>query len=824
MVEFTGAQLSSSFTNTSDGLDLTISSDGSTITSHTGTFSGTWIGYLNDTNGTYTLTFSEPVTDFRLGLAALNSFAFPIETISNLQVSLDGGAARPIEVDLEDSTYLTLSGGVLQATPEAEPGVWSSGTLVYEGGVAFDTLTFTFVQNGDNAGTVIHNVEVDPAPVVYLDFSTAIPVDYYVATVASTGHQFSATRVGTEPLGAFTAAQMTSIVAAVQAIFDRSGVAVYVTDDQPDSGTYHTVRFTSTELTYDTNGAAAGGGARLLGQAYMGVDRYNDNDSDIVAVLMDGSDDQNLLVETVAHELGHALGLRHVNPTPGASTEVMDYQDSAAPVFVSTPAAVTEPPVDGQAGTTTTHNPTYHLERFVVGRTDAELRAEGINPGTWDMFQFTLFGVTINFSRLDVDLDEVVIVTNFDTGLTDNPDAQGTQFTYVASNVIEGDNITLNLPEGTEFRILASSTGSEEFDVEVNLDGDPMSDQFSGSASVVQYSGLGDSGSVIGEGGVSTDASIQGPPSNNMQGLVLEGTDLNDVLNGGENADSLFGRNGFDTITGGASDDYIEGGNGNDFIRGDDGNDYILGQSGNDRIYAGPGDQGDDTIDGGEGEDIIGGGGGEDHLTGGVGSDTVFGGEGDDDIDESGTDTSDNVMWAGPGVDTVTGGDGNDTMGGGVREDELYGGMGDDLIYGGPSDHSDTVSGGDGVDTIFAGGGDDSIDGGAGADELFNGAGNDTVNGGDGADTIWGGPNDDLLSGGSGVDLFAFTGSSGADTISDFEAGIDLIEIEETEASVTVTQSGSDVEIAISGSTTAGTILIQNATVAEVADATDFLL
>ena len=85
-------------------------------------------------------------------------------------------------------------------------------------------------------------------------------------------------------------------------------------------------------------------------------------------------------------------------------------------------------------------------------------------------------------------------------------------------------------------------------------------------------------------------------------------------------------------------------------ILGEEGNDAIISGSGSDELDGGPGD---DTIFGKGGEDRIFGGTGNDFLSGGTGlNDDLFGGEGDDVID-----------WRpGEGSDVAEGQEGNDTM------------------------------------------------------------------------------------------------------------------------------------------------------------------
>ena len=62
-------------------------------------------------------------------------------------------------------------------------------------------------------------------------------------------------------------------------------------------------------------------------------------------------------------------------------------------------------------------------------------------------------------------------------------------------------------------------------------------------------------------------------------------------------------------------------------------------------------------------------------------------------------------------------------------------------------------------------------------DTLVGGAGRDWLAGGDGDDTLVGGAGNDFLVGGDGADTFVFAPGHGDDTIGDFEAGTDIIDL-----------------------------------------------
>ena len=97
----------------------------------------------------------------------------------------------------------------------------------------------------------------------------------------------------------------------------------------------------------------------------------------------------------------------------------------------------------------------------------------------------------------------------------------------------------------------------------------------------------------------------------NAFSLINEGTNYNDVLNGGLGNDSIYGHHGKDVISGNAGDDLIRGGHGRDIINGGSGDDDLDGGHGKDVIS---GNAGDDLIRGGHGKDIINGGSGESYI------------------------------------------------------------------------------------------------------------------------------------------------------------------------------------------------------------------
>ena len=148
---------------------------------------------------------------------------------------------------------------------------------------------------------------------------------------------------------------------------------------------------------------------------------------------------------------------------------------------------------------------------------------------------------------------------------------------------------------------------------------------------------------------------------------------------------------------------------------------------------------------------------------------------------------------------------------------DITGTANDDSIYLDMTDEDNIVSTGDGDDEIYGGTGDEDLDGGADDDLIEGNDGDDTINGGDGDDDIVGGDGADTLTGGAGVDIFYYdtvTDSStdptedGIDTIVDFDADDDLIDlwsVDDYAAVATVTFLGNYATFGLgSGSLTEG--------------------
>lgn len=214
-------------------------------------------------------------------------------------------------------------------------------------------------------------------------------------------------------------------------------------------------------------------------------------------------------------------------------------------------------------------------------------------------------------------------------------------------------------------------------------------------------------------------------------GTIIEnaiGGSGNDTISGNRYANDLFGGNGNDHLYGQAGSDKLYGQSGNDKIYVAAGNDLYDGGSGTDWVVfsgdsrffvnlasVGPqntnrgldtfvdienitgskrsdvftGNEFDNVIQGNKGHDRLDGGGGDDWLFGATHNDSLFGGEGSD------------HLYGGSHNDALYGNQGDDFLFGGSESDKLYGGLDDDVLKG--ENGSDILVGGSGKDMLYAG-------------------------------------------------------------------------------------------------------------------------
>lgn len=150
-------------------------------------------------------------------------------------------------------------------------------------------------------------------------------------------------------------------------------------------------------------------------------------------------------------------------------------------------------------------------------------------------------------------------------------------------------------------------------------------------------------------------------------------------------------------------------------------------------------------------------------------------------------ETGESAYWLN-GNDIVSGSVYNDVLAGFAGNDVVYGNNGNDKLYGWSG--NDFLDGGAGFDTLVGADGSDELSGGMNGDVLSGGLGNDLLRAGNGLDSVDGGEGDDVilgalgtdtLTGGAGSDAFKFTtaldGRINIDTITDYQVGVDQIQL-----------------------------------------------
>lgn len=349
---------------------------------------------------------------------------------------------------------------------------------------------------------------------------------------------------------------------------------------------------------------------------------------------------------------------------------------------------------------------------------------------------------------------------------------------------IDGGNEDDVLDGGGGKDTLTGGLGADTFTIAADTDTDVITDFLDGTDRLAVSGNLNYNQLKFEQRGADT-VILQGNSATAPMLAILQNVTANSLSQDDFIKQMMTGDEEDNSLQGGAGDDEIKGLGGNDTLSGMGGSDTLSGGEGNDSIN---GDKGNDTLSGGKGNDAIQGSQGLDTINGGADNDSLSGGNDNDSLN------------GGSGNDTLNGGDGADTLNGENGTNELNGNNGDDSLTGGNG--TDTLSGGNDNDTLIGGNGADILVGGNGADSLSGEGGTDTLEGNKGADTLSGGTGKDTLTGGKGNDQFVLALNQGADTITDFQNGKDLIKLDGglSLGQLTIKQQGEDTRILANGS------------------------
>jgi Ca2+-binding RTX toxin-like protein len=346
---------------------------------------------------------------------------------------------------------------------------------------------------------------------------------------------------------------------------------------------------------------------------------------------------------------------------------------------------------------------------------------------------------------------------------------EGNDFLYgnEGADSIKGGNGNDRLFGGAGNDFLEGGSGNDI------LDGETGNDTMSGGLGDDSYymDSVGDiiQGEIITGGRDLVYSSVSLNLGEFLEDLILTGDgNITGAGNGLNNL--LVGNNKVNILNGLAGDDILYGLNGNDTLKGGDGNDYLNGD-GKFGIADGDGVDGNSTF--AVPSPVV------------LGSDLMEGGKGNDTyvVNIIGDVVVENVA---EGIDTVISSI-SYNLGANLENLTL---VGSGNITGAGNTLDNVLTGNDKVNLL---------NGLAGNDTIYGGGGNDTLTGSTGDDILVGEAGNDSLIGGVGFDRFSFgtpgqaftTATSGFDTIADFQAGTDKIQLQRSSFTALTTLAGS---------------------------------
>ncbi|MBS0657207.1 MAG: hypothetical protein JSR82_03040 [Verrucomicrobia bacterium] len=246
----------------------------------------------------------------------------------------------------------------------------------------------------------------------------------------------------------------------------------------------------------------------ILGKTLESPDQFNKSRGGHALVFVDETFPlESLDAETAAHEIGHLLGLRHVNPGTAldpTNDEVMDDDvGTGEPRFINAATTIT----DLSNLLDADHNPVYHLLRYVDGWTAQALSDSGIVAGSWDKGARRL--IRFGFNDTERRLYNAHLLACGET-----PSSATTLISWPSITLGEIAATNIAIPGATGVILVAQSQDNGQFDV-ITASGTPFNPSerpiVPGATKVpfylYQQTGGGNS-MPIASGGASVDSSL----------------------------------------------------------------------------------------------------------------------------------------------------------------------------------------------------------------------------------------------------------------------------------------------------------------------------
>lgn len=391
-------------------------------------------------------------------------------TVNGTQVAIDQNS-NPINVN-----SVLFSGAIATGTFFDGSSSLLTATYNVESGTSSLNVVFSIADVGDgiyDSAVMIDNVRFEQRQLVWLNFNGQNVGNHFGATTSVTIPAFTTADLGfpQDVTGEPLAAVIQEVLAGVQGKY--AAYDVDFTIDPPTAGTEFatvviggsngTLATTYNPLLIGTFGsplpirfvlAYQNITDVVLGLAKYPIDVGNRNHTDLAVVLSaehdttaNPADNVANLVNTIAHELGHNLGLRHVSPGP---LDDLMVPGSPVPASAGFPNALHGlDRVTGWPDGATEQNADAYL-RGVLG---AKIGGSSVSPGS----QPSLFNTSFNVALVKPIYDVDIAVNGQGAAST----TDGSDFGTSASHfdlLSPGQTITLPFaPVGSTFALTAAS-------------------------------------------------------------------------------------------------------------------------------------------------------------------------------------------------------------------------------------------------------------------------------------------------------------------------------------------------------------------------------